>query len=98
MVTFMVEVTKLRDNTQEAKEAERLLNDKQFKKAMSAIEQQYIDALLTASEKDDLGRFRYAEAIKVVRMVDRHLRIAINAGKLSQADLDAMKGKKASFF
>ncbi len=51
-----------------------------------------------ADVKDDLARFRYSEAIKVIRLVTRQLSIAVQNGKLSQADLDAMSGKKKRFF
>ena len=91
-------VTKLQDQKQQADHARNLLNDTQFKAAMATVEKQYIDAMLTANEKDDLGRFRYAEAIKVVRLVSRHLQTVVNSGKLSQAELTAMEGKKRGFF
>ena len=81
-----------------AREAGQLLENAQFKSAVAAVEKQYLDAMLCADEKDDLGRFRYAEAIKVVRLVSRQLRIAVENGKLSAAELDSMKGKRNRFF
>ena len=72
----MADITKLKDLVQKAQHAGEVLNNQPFKNAMEAVEKQYLDAMLTADEKDDLGRFRYAEAIKVVRLVARHLRIA----------------------
>jgi len=47
-----------------AESAKRLLDDPDIKKAFDKVQEDYLQALLTASEKDDLGRFRYAEAIK----------------------------------
>lgn len=94
----MDNITKLREETQTAGRASQLLDNKEFKDAIKVVESQYVDALLMADVKDDLARFRYSEAIKVIRLVTRQLSIAVQNGKLSQADLDAMSGKKKRFF
>lgn len=94
----MDNITKLREETQTAGRASQLLDNKEFKDAIKVVEAQYVDALLMADVKDDLARFRYSEAIKVIRLVTRQLSIAVQNGKLSQADLDAMSGKRKRFF
>ena len=66
--------------------------------AFDEVERQYLDAMLTATEKDDLGRFRFSEAIKVVRLVKQQLAIAISNGELSSHELTMMSGKRRSFF
>jgi hypothetical protein len=90
--------TKLNDEVRTASHAAQLLDNEVFKSAIAAVEGQYLNAMLSADEKDDLGRFRYAEAIKVVRMVSRHLRSAVENGKLSTAELDTMQGRRNRFF
>jgi len=91
-------VTRLKDELADAREAKSLIDNKQLRDAFKMVEKQYLDAMLTASEKDDLGRFRFAEAIKVVRLVRRQLAIAVESGKLSKAELDIAEGKKRRFF
>jgi len=81
-----------------AESAKRLLDDPEIKKAFDKVQDEYLQALLTASEKDDLGRFRYAEAIKVVKMVKQHLHVVVGNGSLSKRYLDEMSGKKKRFF
>lgn len=94
----MTNVTKLKDGVHAAQAADDVLNSKALKAAFEAVEKDYLNALLMADEKDDLGRFRYAEAIKVIKLVSHHLRIVVESGKLASADLDAMKGKRNRFF
>lgn len=91
-------VTKLKDVQQAAADANRLVGDKLFKEALANIEKQYIDGMLMLDVNDDLGRHRFAEAIKVTRMISRHLQSVIGTGKLAKAELAELSGKKKRFF
>lgn len=82
---------------QDANAAQRILDDKQITNAFEMVEHSYLDAMLTASEKDDLGRFRYSEAIKVLRLVRHHLANTVKNGALSKHELDEISPKKGFF-
>jgi len=82
----------------EGEEAKQLIANKQITEAFDTIERQYMDAFLLASEKDDLGRFRYAEAIKVVRMVRSQLANAVKNGQLSAFELSELNKRKGFGF
>jgi hypothetical protein len=86
---------KLNEASNKAGRAAQALDNEELKAAFKIVEAQYLDALLTADEKDDLGRFRYGEAIKVVRLVARQLNIAVQNGKLAKAELTEM-GREAA--
>ena len=87
----MTKKTKHKDSVQTANNAASILDNKEFKSAIEAVEKQYLDCLLCADPQDDVARFRYAEAIKVVRLVSRQLRVAVENGKLSAAALKDLK-------
>ena len=89
----------LREANNKAGRAQQLLENRELREAFEVVERQYLDALLLAPEKDDLGRFRYSEAIKVIRLVRRQLQTVVENGKLSKAELDVMTGdKRRAFF
>ena len=81
-----------------ANEAEQLLNNKILKDAFAEVERQYLEAFLAVDVKEDLGRFRFSEAIKVLRLVRQQLNTAVQNGKLSAYELKQMGGKKRTFF
>ena len=89
---------KLNEEVQEANGAKRLLADPLLKGALESLSEQYLDALLKCVVSDDIGRFRFGEGIKVVKMLTRQLEIVVQNGKLPQAELDAMKGTSDRFF
>mgnify|MGYP003637377227 FL=1 len=87
-----------KNDIRRANEARALMSNDILSDAFDEVERQYLDAMLTATEKDDLGRFRFSEAIKVVRLVKQQLAIAISNGELSSHELTMMSGKRRSFF
>jgi len=86
------------DAVREAKEASHVLADPLLAEAFEAAVQMYLKEMLTLGAKDDLQRYRLSEAIKIVPMVRHHLRMIVENGKLSQASLDEMSGKRKRFF
>jgi len=80
-----------------AESAERLLKDAALKRAFEQCEEDYLKALLHVADNDDLGRFRFAEAIKVCKMVRRHLSVAVENGKLSAKVLEEVSKPKSRF-
>lgn len=72
------------DESRLAETSALLLRDEIFKKILHESEEAYLDKLLKCEPGDDLGRFRYAEAIKVVRKVSRQLEMYVESGKLAR--------------
>lgn len=64
--------------------------DEIFNKIIRESEAAYLDKLLGCEPADDVGRFRYAEAIKVVRKVRRQLEIYVESGKLARRQISAV--------
>ena len=90
-------MSKLTDDVATAGRAQQLPENKEFTTAVETVVTRYLQALLAADTTDDMGRLRLAEAIRVVRMVVRHLQIVVEGGKLSKATLEAMTGGKSRF-
>ena len=88
----------LGNQIRDADHADRVLNDPLLNNAFQSLQVQYLDRLLNCDPKDDLGRYRFAEAIKTVRSVLEHLRSVVENGKVAAHDLDALKGKRRFFF
>ena len=78
------------DEARLAETAALLLRDNIFNEIIQGSEVEYLDKLLECKPADDLGRFRYAEAIKVVRKVRRQLETYIESGKLARQQIAAV--------
>ena len=81
----------------DAQSAERLLTDPLLNEALKQTETAYLESLLSCDHKDDLGRFRFAEAIKTVRSVRSHLHSLVESGKLDAHTLKQLNGKRGFF-
>lgn len=68
--------------------AKRILNDELITEAFDVLEQAYLEMTLECDPSDDLGRYRYAEAVKVVRQVREHFRTVIDDGKMAHEELN----------
>ena len=64
-----------------------------FKESVEVLRAAYMKALQGLSEKDDLGRFRYVEALKQVDAVMRHLDAVITTGEIAQRDIAEFAAK-----
>jgi len=71
------------DIVQRGEKAKQLLNDPIFKEAFEYVQAEYVAQLRKCAPADDLGRYRYAEAINVVDKVKNHLKTAIVQGELT---------------
>ena len=72
------------DESRLAETAALLLRDNVFQEIIQESESAYLEKLLKCDPADDVGRFRYAEAIRVVRKVRRQLETYIESGKLAR--------------
>lgn len=78
----------------DADEAARLLAHPLLARAFAALERDYLDALLRCPEKDDIGRFRIVEALKIVSAVRRHLSTVVDTGRLARKQLAELESRR----
>ena len=74
--------------------ARRLLSEPFLLEAFKEQRETYLREAMKCGEKDDLGRFRYLEAAKVVDGVMRHFEVALTQGKLGKKEQKEFKGRR----
>lgn len=68
-------------------EAELILNAETFKSAIEELRNEYINLWLSSEEDDIDKRENLHKAIKLLPEVERHLRIIVEKGKITKAQL-----------
>lgn len=68
-------------------EAELNLNAETFKSAIEELRNEYINLWLSSKEDDINKRENLHKAIKLLPEVERHLRIIVEKGKITKAQL-----------
>ena len=68
-------------------EAELILNSETFKDAIQILKDEYINLWLSSKEDDINKRENLHKAIKLLPEVERHLRIIVEKGKITKAQL-----------
>lgn len=64
--------------------ARQIVQSPLFLEAIEELRAVYIGVLESLPAKDDLGRFRYTEALKQVRFVKAHLESVLAQGKIAE--------------
>ncbi len=78
---------------QRGEEARMILSSKLFEEAIDNLRAAYTEALLKVPNTDDLGRFRYVEALRQVATVRRHLETVLTSGEIAQSEIVEMNAK-----
>jgi hypothetical protein len=81
-----------------AETAAWLLRDDVFNRILAEAEGAYMDALMNCPEKDDIGRYRFLEAVKVCRAVKGHLQAMVEGGKLEKKLVENMNKTRKGLF
>tara|TARA_B100000900_G_scaffold224900_1_gene190888 strand:- start:602 stop:862 length:261 start_codon:yes stop_codon:yes gene_type:complete len=71
-------------------EAELILNSETFKDAIQILKDEYINLWLSSKEDDINKRENLHKAIKLLPEVERHLRIIVEKGKITKAQLQRL--------
>ena len=71
-------------------EAELILNSETFKDAIQILKDEYINLWLSSKEDDIHKRENLHKAIKLLPEVERHLRIIVEKGKITKAQLQRL--------
>ena len=78
------------ERAQAGEEARRILESRVFNEAFEVLRAAYVSGLQSLPSGDDLGRFRYVEALKQVDAVKRHLSATLANGEIAQAEIAEM--------
>ena len=75
----------------ESKEAEQILESAVFKKSFTLLKDTYLKSMEQTSMDEVKEREVLFQALKVLPEVERHLRIIIEKGKISQQQINKLK-------
>tara|TARA_R110002096_G_scaffold2952_3_gene15080 strand:+ start:2862 stop:3125 length:264 start_codon:yes stop_codon:yes gene_type:complete len=78
------------DRHDRAQRAKMIIEDDLWAEAFALMKDAYMGSIMGCDEKDDLGRFRYTQALKDVELVQRHFEAVMQAG-IAPEDLNEMK-------
>ena len=76
-----------REEVLESNEAELILNSDVFKKAIKQLHDEYIQLWLQSDQDDKAFRESMHTAVKLLPEVEKHLRIIVEKGKITQTNL-----------
>ena len=71
----------------ESNEAELILNSVVFKKAIEQLHDEYIQLWVQSDQDDKAFRESMLTAVKLLPEVEKHLRIIVEKGKITQTNL-----------
>ena len=76
-----------REEVLESNEAELILNSDVFKKAITQLHDEYIQLWLQSDQNEVAFRESMHTAVKLLPEIEKHLRIIIEKGKITQTNL-----------
>lgn len=88
----------MNDQIKRAEDARQVIENPLFVEAFEELRAVYIGILESLPAKDDLGRFRYAEALKQVKYVKAHLESVLAQGKIAQDEAKLAEENKVLSF
>lgn len=88
---FGVERRNTEERIDRAQKAADLLGNELLTEAFTDLEKTYVEAFVKCGADDDMGRYRLAEGVKVLRAVRRHLESAIEDGQIAHHTAEEMK-------
>jgi hypothetical protein len=76
-----------REEVLESNEAELILNSDVFKKAIKQLHDEYIQLWLQSNQDEKAFRESMHAAVKLLPEIEKHLRIIVEKGKITQTNL-----------
>ena len=76
-----------REEVLESNEAELIINYDVFKKAIKKVHDEYIQLWLQSDQNEEAFRESMHTAVKLLPEIEKHLRIIIEKGKITQTNL-----------
>mgnify|MGYP003108544328 FL=1 len=75
----------------ESNEAEIVLNYEVFKKSIRQLHEEYVQMWISSDAEDEKLREQMHMAVKLLPEVEKHLRIIIEKGKITKANLSRIR-------
>ena len=75
----------------ESNEAELILESEVFKKAVKKLHDEYVQMWLNSDVGEEGFRELIHSAVKVIPEIERHLRIIVEKGKITKANLNRLR-------
>lgn len=88
----------MQDPIRRGEDARQIVQNPLFIEAFEELRAVYIGLLESLNAKDDLGRFRYTEALKQVKFVKAHLETVLAQGKLAEDEAKLAEENKVLSF
>ena len=75
----------------ESNEADVVLNSGVFKKSIKQLHEEYIQIWISSDAEDEKLREQMHMAVKLLPEIEKHLRIIIEKGKITKANLSRIR-------
>ena len=75
----------------ESNEAEIVLNSEVFKKSIRQLHEEYVQMWISSDAEDEKLREQMHMAVKLLPEVEKHLRIIIEKGNITKANLSRIR-------
>lgn len=75
----------------ESNEAEIVLNSEVFKKSIRQLHEEYVQMWISSDAEDEKLREQMHMAVKLLPEIEKHLRIIIEKGKITKANLSRIR-------
>ena len=77
--------------TDRARYAVQLIDNPLFNESLAVLKEGYVKALMACDPKDDLGRARYAFALRDLQTIRNHLNAVLVRGEMAQHEINTMQ-------
>ncbi len=74
-----------------ARIAAQVLDNQIFVESFAVLKEGYVQALMACDPKDDLGRARYAFALRDLQTIKNHITTVLNRGEIAAHEAEEMK-------
>lgn len=79
------------DLVHRSRRAKEIVDNEEFKASMAAMRDAYIAGALRCDVRDDLGRFRFIEGLRMVEEFKNHLSMVVQTGEVAEAELKRLE-------
>lgn len=79
------------DKVHRGQRAKEILESDVFKESFAVIRESYIAGLLRCDVRDDLGRARYTEGLRMLDAHKQHLAMVIQTGEVAESELKKLE-------
>lgn len=84
-------------DTERAAKAAAILDNPLFEESLAVLKEGYTQALMACKPDDDLGRARYAFALRDLTLIKTHLSAVLNRGEIAHHEAKALAAAENVF-